>query len=584
VCGSVHHPSPAHLASEVPGKEELDEKKENMNALENQVQQSSADIRHIREQIGAETEYIRASGDKILESLEEEHGERQGNSAETAAKSGTGSSTETAAKDSAGNSAENPAARILEQLESFLKELKTKEQELAREMKGLKQQKKQKEELEPVLVKEQEILRDTDAKIQALSMKQAASKAQAQAFTQQWYQAAGAVVETLNSQEPSLAAVSSAVNRQLTFAIERWRESLAQNQRKLLEKQNLEREIPQKELQIQSLQQAMVQIRLDKTRLLTEEETLKIQIDQMRQSMGADDKESVQDQAIRDRERKKRLEEESAAAEKGYHDSQRQSAVLHSSIETLKKQIRDPGQWNEEEIEARKRKYMDRKNEIGKERADQYAAIKHNREIFRAVCEKQETMKATEEEYIWVKALADTANGTLAGKQKIELETYVQMAYFDRILRRANLRLMTMSSGQYELKRRADGENKREKAGLELNVIDHYNGSERSVKTLSGGESFQASLSLALGLSDEIQSYAGGIRLDTMFVDEGFGSLDEESLNQAIRALNGLTENSRMVGIISHVAELKERIEKKIIVTKNRNSGRIGSSVEVVGG
>ena len=114
-------------------------------------------------------------------------------------------------------------------------------------------------------------------------------------------------------------------------------------------------------------------------------------------------------------------------------------------------------------------------------------------------------MQTVEEEYKWVNALADTACGNVSGKQKIELETYVQMAYFDRILRKANVRFLTMSQGQYELKRQEDGTNKKEKAGLELNVIDHYNGTERSVRTLSGGESFQASLSLALGLSDEIQ-------------------------------------------------------------------------------
>ena len=102
---------------------------------------------------------------------------------------------------------------------------------------------------------------------------------------------------------------------------------------------------------------------------------------------------------------------------------------------------------------------------------------------------------------------------------------------------------------------------------------------ERSVRTLSGGESFKASLSLALGLSDEIQSSAGGIRLDTMFVDEGFGSLDEESLRQAITTLMGLSENNRLVGIISHVAELKEKIEKQIVVTKEKTGG---SKVEIV--
>ena len=105
-------------------------------------------------------------------------------------------------------------------------------------------------------------------------------------------------------------------------------------------------------------------------------------------------------------------------------------------------------------------------------------------------------------------------------------------------------------------------------AGLELDVIDHYNGSVRPVHSLSGGESFKASLSLALGLSDEIQACAGGVRLDCMFVDEGFGSLDDESLRLAISVLQELTEGNRLVGIISHVSELKTKIEKQIIVTK----------------
>ena len=155
----------------------------------------------------------------------------------------------------------------------------------------------------------------------------------------------------------------------------------------------------------------------------------------------------------------------------------------------------------------------------------------------------------------------------------------MQMTYFDRIISRANTRLMVMTGGQYELKRRRSAENNRSQSGLELDVIDHYNGTERSVKTLSGGESFKASLSLALGLSDEIQSSAGGIRLDTMFVDEGFGSLDEDSLDQAIRALAGLSEGSRLVGIISHVGELKRKIDKQIIVKKN---GAEGSTAEIM--
>ena len=158
------------------------------------------------------------------------------------------------------------------------------------------------------------------------------------------------------------------------------------------------------------------------------------------------------------------------------------------------------------------------------------------------------------------------------------LETYVQTTYFERILARANLRLMIMTDGQYELRRRDAAEDMRSQSGLELDVVDHWNGTVRSVKTLSGGETFKASLCLALGLSDEVQSSAGGIRLDAMFVDEGFGSLDEDSLAQAMQALTDLTESRRLVGIISHVAELRDRIDRQIIVTKDRNGG---SSVRI---
>lgn len=173
----------------------------------------------------------------------------------------------------------------------------------------------------------------------------------------------------------------------------------------------------------------------------------------------------------------------------------------------------------------------------------------------------------------WMRALDDTANGKLSGKDKIKLETYIQMTYFDRIIRRANLRLLKMTGGQYELIRLKEANNAKSQSGLDLGVIDHTNGSQRSVKTLSGGESFMASLSLALGLSDEVQSSSGGIRIETMFVDEGFGSLDPEALDMAYSALTGLTEGDRLVGIISHVADLKERIDRQIVVKKTKSGG-----------
>ena len=170
------------------------------------------------------------------------------------------------------------------------------------------------------------------------------------------------------------------------------------------------------------------------------------------------------------------------------------------------------------------------------------------------------------------KALADTANGALTGQERFRLETYIQTTYFSRVLYRANLRLRVMSGGQYDLLRRTEG-GLRGQSGLDLDVVDHWNGTTRGVETLSGGESFLASLALALGLADEIQSSAGGVQLDTMFVDEGFGSLDDEALQKAMKALSQLGEGRRLVGIISHVAGLKERIDRQIIVKKSRSGG-----------
>ncbi|WP_432626515.1 AAA family ATPase [Brotaphodocola sp.] len=291
----------------------------------------------------------------------------------------------------------------------------------------------------------------------------------------------------------------------------------------------------------------------------------------------------------RKQEEKRKLEEALKQAEEARRSAGEMRARMEESVRLrrerlmqLEQERRESGQREELSSDQRIAELEAQEREWNRSVQDQYAAGKNNEEILARVKIRQAELENAEQKYMWMRALSDTANGTLSGKEKIELETYVQMAYFDRILRRANLRLMTMSSGQYELKRRSDSENRKEKSGLELDVIDHYNGSQRSVRTLSGGETFQASLSLALGLSDEIQARAGGIRLDAMFVDEGFGSLDEDALSQAVRALENLTEGDRLVGIISHVAELKDRIENKIVVTKTRQAGKTGSRAKIV--
>ena len=207
-----------------------------------------------------------------------------------------------------------------------------------------------------------------------------------------------------------------------------------------------------------------------------------------------------------------------------------------------------------------------------------YSKIETNKRLLSLIKKELKNYKNIEKEYTDTDIIYRTASGDLSGKSKLAFEQYIQGAYFERIIIEANKRFDKMSGGRYELVRRTEALDKRTKTGLELDVFDNYTGKKRSVKSLSGGESFKASLALALGMSDVIQASAGGVRLDSMFVDEGFGALDDESLGQAIEVLSKLSDGTRNVGIISHVSELKEMIDKKLIVKR----GTKGSSVQVI--
>ncbi len=260
-------------------------------------------------------------------------------------------------------------------------------------------------------------------------------------------------------------------------------------------------------------------------------------------------------------------------AQSALSDSDKKIAGYNASIAELSKQLSSDCVLDKE-AETKKKAELSQKRAVDDDAAKAlHTRIESNTKVLANIRAKVGDLDTLEKRYTWLKVLSNTANGNISGKEKVMLETYIQMTYFDRIIARANTRFMIMSGGQYELKRRKEAENNRSQSGLDLDVIDHYNGTERSVKTLSGGESFKASLSLALGLSDEIQASAGGVKLDTMFVDEGFGSLDEESLDQAMKALSGLADGHRLVGIISHVADLKNRIDKQIVVTKEKSGG-----------
>ena len=312
-------------------------------------------------------------------------------------------------------------------------------------------------------------------------------------------------------------------------------------------------------------------------------EQLQKQRENMEKELGERTKEEILSQIQLKTEEQKKLEIHYKTVTEAREVLEKRMTELDSVIASLTEQLKESISISAEELNVQKENFAQQKKSLSENRDEVHARLEINSDMYEKIRRQQTELLKTETRWKWMKSLSDTANGTITGKARIMLETYIQMQYFDRILARANIRLMTMSSGQYELVRRKENKSRVGKTGLELDVVDHYNGTVRSVKTLSGGETFQASLSLALGLSDEIQSSSGGIQLDTMFVDEGFGSLDEDALDQAIRALKDLSQGSRLVGIVSHVAELKERIDKKIIVTKKRTEDGVGSTICIEG-
>lgn len=245
--------------------------------------------------------------------------------------------------------------------------------------------------------------------------------------------------------------------------------------------------------------------------------------------------------------------------------------LLHLEKETkgLKKENPQGIQEKLKESNAWKKELLEEQMELG-------GHTQRMEKCLASLKEKQEQLSGLMQKYSLLKDLDDAANGN--NKKRLVFEQYVLASCFEEILRAANIRLHLMSTGRYELRRMQQISDGRSKDNLEMEVMDYYTGKYRSVKTLSGGESFKVSLALALGMSDVVQAGSGGIRVETLFIDEGFGSLDEESLNQACLTLQTLVEKDRLIGIISHVPELAEKIENQIRIHKTN----AGSSIEVM--
>ncbi|MHC1723595.1 MAG: AAA family ATPase [Aminipila sp.] len=359
----------------------------------------------------------------------------------------------------------------------------------------------------------------------------------------------------------------------LKIALSEILQKISEEENHVKRKETLEKEIPQSENILKESENIILKCKQDIVSLEAEIKGLDESKQKLVKKLEFDTKAEAE-KSIKSLENQKFIMQKAyEKAKNAFEECNLVVTECNAKIEALREQLKEVKQVDINTETEKKTLLLKEKSELNSKISEITSRVDRNMAALHSINTQMGNLSEIEKRWIWIKALSNTANGNITGKEKIMLETYIQINYFDRILARANTRLMVMTSGQYELKRRVEAENRQSQSGLELDVIDHYNGSERSVKTLSGGESFKASLSLALGLSDEIQSSSGGIQLDTMFVDEGFGSLDEESLNQAMKALGGLTEGKRLVGIISHVAELKEKIDKQIVVTKKKTGG-----------
>ena len=366
---------------------------------------------------------------------------------------------------------------------------------------------------------------------------------------------------------------------ELCLRKENIKDTLSRAEAEVKRKKELDECIPKMEKEVGDISKSIEEMKKDNAAIEASLEEKKGTLEKLRSGQEFASKKEAE-------AKKKELDKNATELQNAYDRSEKAYKLqddivsdLRSRIKSLETTIQNSKVEDPEGDKAEQRKLEALQTECINKLKSVESRSNANESIRLNIIKEASSVTEIEKKLQWMKALSDTANGKLNGKDKVMLETYIQMTYFDRIINRANLRLMTMSGAQYELVRLKEAANGKSQSGLDLGVIDHYNGTERSVKTLSGGESFMASLSLALGLSDEIQSSAGGIQVDTLFVDEGFGSLDQETLDQAYKALTGLTEGRRLVGIISHVTELKSRIDRQIVVTKNRSGG---SSVEIV--
>ena len=515
VCGSTHHPHPAQPSQQGLSQEETQQLQAQAEAQYQHCTQLATELSTLRGQLQAEQTHLEQEAAELLDDAQE------------------------APLSQALERCQQETTAQLTQLQQNVTETAAQCRQRTQAQEKLEQLQAQRTELEPLLTQQRAELETVHRQYSAADARRGETKKR-----------------LLFPTRPEVEAAIQAFQQQLDESrkgLEQARQRL-DDHRKQMEHNRLlleakEAELPQAAelcaLSRQRLEEALIQAGLTEQTLTTEGDTLQEERLQAQRQTLQDYHTQVQTKTAL----LTQLAQELNGVEQVELEPLHQTiAELESVIQTLEEQER------------------------------QIAVRIQSNESIRDACRKgAASLQGAQEDYLRLKELSDTANGELTGRAKITFERYVQGRFFRQIVARANHRLYQMTNGRFQLAMQETAQNNRGKTGLDLDVIDHYTGKRRSVKTLSGGEAFQASLSLALGLSDVVQRRSGGIQLDALFLDEGFGTLDEEALRQAIGTLQRLADGQKMVGIISHVAELKEAIGRKIIVTATAQ----GSTLEI---
>ena len=366
--------------------------------------------------------------------------------------------------------------------------------------------------------------------------------------------------------------------------------------KKLEEKKALEKKLSEIERSLEAVKSNLEECH----RLFSEQEkacaVAETEMKTLRKGLTFPSGEKAKEQQFLLENRKRNLEEAVLRAEKNFNDCREELSNLKGQQETLllqKESLRSAldsavkaerwleeyrgGQITAEAFESELKNRQETKKALEKEREGLLVLLENSRNSLKTVRKLQRELDETKNAYEDLWKLSALANGQSGEGGKYSFSRYVLGTFFEEIIEQANVHLDRMTGGKYELLRQEEAGRKNESAGLGMVVFDAYTGETRQTASLSGGESFQVSLSLALGLSDVVRSRSAGYTLDTMFIDEGFGSLDEQALEQALEVLQEISGDSRQIGIISHVGKLSENISQKIYVKRSPK----GSSVHI---